>query len=117
MAISEQVTLDTSQVISEANKAAGAIGNTHFLAIPFNANAKEGAQVLINFMLSAQAQARKDDLEFVLGLLGDQQLARENLDVVTNLAKDLTGYLTAPKSESREQLAALAKKRERQRGI
>ena len=42
--------------------AAGAIGNTHFLAIPFNANAKEGAQVLINFMLSAQAQARKADI-------------------------------------------------------
>lgn len=55
----------------------------------------------------AQAAARKADLEFVLGLLGDQQLARENLDVVTNLAKDLTGYLTAPKSEGREQLAAL----------
>jgi putative thiamine transport system substrate-binding protein len=32
--------------------AGGAIGNTHFLAIPFNAKAKEGAQVFINFMLS-----------------------------------------------------------------
>lgn len=41
---------------------AGTIGNTHFLAIPFNANAKEGAQVFINFMLSAPAQGRKADI-------------------------------------------------------
>src|SRR6185369_1730782 len=39
--------------------AGGTIGNTHFLAIPFNANAKEGAQVLIDFLLSPLAQARK----------------------------------------------------------
>jgi putative thiamine transport system substrate-binding protein len=43
---------------------AGSIGNTHFLAIPFNARAKEGAQVLINFLLSPQAQARKADIRF-----------------------------------------------------
>ncbi|MGE0331280.1 MAG: ABC transporter substrate-binding protein [Ramlibacter sp.] len=42
--------------------AGGAIGNTHFLAIPFNANAKEGAQVFINFMMSPLAQARKADI-------------------------------------------------------
>jgi putative thiamine transport system substrate-binding protein len=40
----------------------GSIGNTHFLAIPFNARAKEGAQVLANFLLSAPAQARKADI-------------------------------------------------------
>lgn len=40
----------------------GTIGNTHFLAIPFNAPAKEGAQVLINFLLSPEAQARKADI-------------------------------------------------------
>lgn len=40
----------------------GTIGNTHFLAIPFNARAKEGAQVLANFLLSPQAQARKADI-------------------------------------------------------
>ena len=41
--------------------AAGSVGNTHFLAIPFNARAKEGAQVLIDFLLSpagAGAQGR-----------------------------------------------------------
>ena len=40
----------------------GTIGNTHFLAVPFNANAPEGAQVFINFLLGAQAQARKADI-------------------------------------------------------
>ena len=39
----------------------GTIGNTHFLAIPANAKAKEGAQVVANFMLSPEAQARKAD--------------------------------------------------------
>ena len=41
---------------------AGSIGNTHFIAIPFNARAKEGAQLLINFLMSPQAQARKADI-------------------------------------------------------
>lgn len=40
----------------------GSIGNTHFLAIPFNARAKEGAQVLVNLLLSPEAQARKADI-------------------------------------------------------
>ncbi len=37
----------------------GSLGNTHFLAIPFNSNASEGARVIINFLLSPEAQARK----------------------------------------------------------
>lgn len=40
----------------------GTIGNTHFLAIPFNANAQAGAQVVANFLLSPEAQARKADI-------------------------------------------------------
>lgn len=40
----------------------GAIGNTHFLAIPFNASAREGAQVWIDFLMSPLAQARKADI-------------------------------------------------------
>ncbi|HAB15576.1 MAG TPA: ABC transporter substrate-binding protein [Verrucomicrobiota bacterium] len=39
----------------------GTIGNASFLAIPFNSRAKAGAQVLINFLLSPTAQARKQD--------------------------------------------------------
>lgn len=42
--------------------AAGTIGNTHFVAIPFNARAAAGAQVVANFLLSPAAQARKADL-------------------------------------------------------
>jgi putative thiamine transport system substrate-binding protein len=40
----------------------GTIGNVHFLAIPSNAKAKEGAQVVANFLLSPEAQARKADV-------------------------------------------------------
>jgi putative thiamine transport system substrate-binding protein len=41
----------------------GTIGNTHFVAIPANAKAKAGAQVLANFLLSPEAQAKKNDLK------------------------------------------------------
>ena len=39
----------------------GTIGNVHFVAIPFNAKAKAGAMVFANFLLSPEAQARKQD--------------------------------------------------------
>lgn len=39
----------------------GTIGNSHFVAIPFNSSAKEGAMVLANFLLSPEAQAKKAD--------------------------------------------------------
>jgi putative thiamine transport system substrate-binding protein len=39
----------------------GTIGNTHFLAIPFNATAKEAAMVTADFLLSPEAQLRKQD--------------------------------------------------------
>ncbi len=42
----------------------GTIGNTHFLAIPVNARASDGAQVVANFLLSPLAQARKADIAF-----------------------------------------------------
>lgn len=41
---------------------AGALTNIHFLAIPWNASAKPGALVAINFLLSPQAQSLKGDL-------------------------------------------------------
>ena len=41
----------------------GTIGNVHFVAIPFNAKAKEGAQVFANFLLSPEAQAHKADVK------------------------------------------------------
>lgn len=39
----------------------GTLGNTHFVAIPFNATSKAGSLVLANFLLSPEAQARKQD--------------------------------------------------------
>lgn len=42
--------------------AKGTIGNTHFVAIPYNSRASAGAQVVANFLLSPQAQARKADI-------------------------------------------------------
>ena len=48
--------------VTSYQHAAGTIGNTHFLAIPFNARAKSAAQVTANFLLSPAAQARKADI-------------------------------------------------------
>ncbi len=54
----------------------GTIGNTHFLAIPFNASAEAGAMVVADFLLSPEAQARKEDA----AVWGDPTvLAVENL--------------------------------------
>ena len=40
----------------------GTIANTHFVAIPFNAAHREGAMVVADFLLSPEAQARKQDV-------------------------------------------------------
>ena len=40
---------------------AGTLANTHFVAIPYNAAAKAGALVTADFLLSPEAQARKQD--------------------------------------------------------
>ena len=48
--------------VSSWQFAKGTIGNTHFVAIPYNAKAAAGAQVVANFLLSAKAQARKADI-------------------------------------------------------
>ncbi|KDM91576.1 hypothetical protein EA58_11165 [Photobacterium galatheae] len=41
----------------------GALSNIHFLAIPWNASAKEAARVVINFLMSPEAQARKSNIQ------------------------------------------------------
>jgi putative thiamine transport system substrate-binding protein len=41
--------------------AQGALGNSHFLGIPFNTSASAGARVVANFLISPEAQARKAD--------------------------------------------------------
>lgn len=39
----------------------GTLGNTHFVGIPYNANAKAGALVLANFLISPEAQSHKQN--------------------------------------------------------
>lgn len=41
----------------------GTLGNVHFVAIPFNAEHRAGAMVVANFLLSPEAQARKQDID------------------------------------------------------
>ena len=74
----------------------GTLGNTHFVAIPFNARAKEAAQVVANFLLSPAAQARKADIRFwgdptVLAL--DKLSATERALFAAGVAP---GQVTAP---------------------
>jgi len=55
----------------------GTIGNTHYVAIPYNAAHKEAAMVLANFLLSPEAQARKQHPD----IWGDQTvLTMDRLD-------------------------------------
>jgi len=60
----------------------GTIGNTHFVAIPFNAPHSEAAMVVANFLLSPEAQAHKahpdvwgEQTVLSYGLLSAQQKA------------------------------------------
>lgn len=53
--------------LAESTKAyameSGALSNIHYLAVPWNANAKAGALVAINFLLSPEAQSRKGNID------------------------------------------------------
>ena len=47
--------------IATAGFAAGSIGNAHFVTIPGNSGSRAGAMVVADFLISAEAQARKAD--------------------------------------------------------
>ncbi|MES2957438.1 MAG: ABC transporter substrate-binding protein [Pseudomonadota bacterium] len=68
----------------------GTIGNTHFLAIPFNSRAKAAAQVAANFLLSPAAQARKADIR----QWGDPSVLA--LDKLSPADRALFGSVAAP---------------------
>jgi putative thiamine transport system substrate-binding protein len=70
--------------------AKGTIGNTHFVAIPYNAPSKAGAQVVANFLLSPAAQARKADIN----VWGDPTV----LDVARLPAAERARFLSAPRA-------------------
>ena len=76
--------------------ARGTIGNTHFVAIPINASARAAAEVVANFLLSPEAQARKADLK----VWGDPTvLALDKLgakDAALFTGQSAPGAVTAP---------------------
>lgn len=85
----------------------GTIGNTHFVAIPINARAMDAAQVVANFLLSPEAQARKADI----AVWGDPtvlDLAKLTpADAALFTAKTVPGAVTAPKPALSEPHASL----------
>jgi len=85
---------------------AGSIGNTHFVAIPFNAAHQAGAQVVADFLMSPEAQAKKQDPEgwgdgTVLDVAGLDPEDRERFEalprgVATLAPEELTPVLPEP---------------------
>ncbi|WP_084366795.1 ABC transporter substrate-binding protein [Rhizobium sp. RU36D] len=82
----------------------GTLGNTHFVTIPYNANAKAGALLVANFLLSPEAQLRKQDPQYwgdptVLAmdkLPAADRAAFQSLDLgVATLAPDQLGPVLA----------------------
>lgn len=78
----------------------GTLSNTHFVAIPFNANAKAAALVTADFLLSPEAQARKQDPKIwgdptvlaMAKLTDTERKAFESLDLgIATLAPDKLG--------------------------
>ncbi|MCH9779736.1 MAG: ABC transporter substrate-binding protein [Alphaproteobacteria bacterium] len=57
----------------------GTIGNTHFVAIPYNSGSVDGALIVANFLMSPEAQLRKNDAK-IWGdptVLAPSKLSRE----------------------------------------
>ncbi len=85
---------------------AGSIGNTHFVAIPFNAANKAGARLVANFLMSPRAQAKKQDPDgwgdgTVLDVAGLDGRDRERFEVLprgiaTLSPEELTPVLPEP---------------------
>ena len=81
LALKEQQRLPKSiKIVGLKN---GTIGNTHFVAIPYNSAHKQAAMVVANFLLSPLAQAKKQDIR----VWGDasvlpQELLRPELEAL-----------------------------------
>ena len=73
----------------------GTVGNVHFVAIPFNASSNDGARVLINFLMSPEAQARKANPKY----WGDPTVLNiKTLGDKAKLFKDIKYGDSAPKT-------------------
>ena len=79
----------------------GTIGNTHFVGIPFNSSAKEGAMVFANFLLSPEAQLRKS----IPKIWGDPTV----LNVNKLSAKDRDAFSQLPLGKATLTAAELSK--------
>ena len=92
----------------------GTLGNTHFVAIPYNAAAREGALVFANFLISPEAQLRKQDPDVwgdptVLDIASlpdtyQQQFDGLDLGVATLKPSELGPTLNEPHASWMEQL-------------
>ena len=92
----------------------GTLGNTHFVAIPYNAAAREGALVFANFLISPEAQLRKQDPDVwgdptVLDITSlpdafQQQFDGLDLGVATLKPSELGPTLNEPHASWMEQL-------------
>jgi len=87
-AIAQGLIPDTTRPVDWS---AGTIGNTHFLAIPFNAGAPEAAMVAIDFLLSPEAQGRKlnADLWGDPTVLSQSKLNAKERQLFSNLPRGL----------------------------
>lgn len=76
----------------------GTIGNTHFVAIPFNSPNKAGAHALINYILSVESQATKYDPTVWgdLPVLDNNKLSQEEKNIFDSVA---LGAATLPQDE------------------
>lgn len=77
--------------------AKGTIGNTSFVAIPYNAAHAAGALVVANFLISAEAQARAQDIAYLgnLNVLDLDKLPAAERALFTSLAQDNPALPTA----------------------
>jgi putative thiamine transport system substrate-binding protein len=96
--------------------AGGTIGNASFLAIPFNANAKAGAMVVADYLMSVEAQLHKQDAAVMgtptvlsMGKLTTEDAARFaalDLGIATLSPADLGPALPEPHPSWMERIAA-----------
>ncbi|MFU8881072.1 MAG: ABC transporter substrate-binding protein [Rhodobacterales bacterium] len=94
----------------------GTIGNASFLAIPFNANAKAGALVVANYLMSVEAQLHKQNPDVMgtptvlsMGKLTPEDAARFaalDLGIATLSPADLGPALPEPHPSWMERIAA-----------
>lgn len=94
----------------------GTIGNASFLAIPFNANAKAGAMVVADYLMSVEAQLHKQDAEVMgtptvlaMHMLTPEDAARFadlDLGIATLSPADLGPALPEPHPSWMERIAS-----------